>query len=75
MKAIAKIISVISLLISVAWEIAKPDYEPLLCIFGSIASIIALWATDDKSVPIQQINKDNSTGYQANKITIKNPKK
>jgi hypothetical protein len=75
MKIIGKILAVISLVISILWEISNPDYEPLLCIAGSLASIIALWATDDGIVTMRQNNKDKSTGYQANKIIIKNKDK
>jgi hypothetical protein len=78
MKALSKVLAILVLIIMALWEIKDPGYEPLAGIIGSILALIGLYGTDSKEEDkpaMKQTNKDKSTGYQAGKMTINNPKK
>jgi hypothetical protein len=69
-----KILSIITLLGSIAWFIASPGFEPGLAVIGSISAIITIFLIERKkskeestsrSIKQQQSISKSSTGIQA----------
>lgn len=71
LKQILFIIALIGLVISILWEIKDGGYEPLLGIFGAIATIIGLYIsnrneTSSSALKQQIINTDSNSGNNQN---------